>query len=532
MQRNGKPKTIARTLVLTLACSVCLPAVLGAGPHPEWTLYAPIKFGNTYLIDMNGNVIHTWPSKYRPGESVYLLDDGALLRTCNDSSVISFGSAGAGGRLERIAWDGTVEWSYTPGGEDIVPHHDVEVLPNGNILAIVWERYTHEEAVAVGRNPTATGDWVWSEAILEIEPSGSTGGTVVWSWHVWDWLVQDFDSLLPNYGEPADFPGRIDINFGASNKGDWLHLNGIDYNAALDQIVVCSRFFDEIWIISHAPGDSGELLYRWGNPQAYGRGSAADQQFFDPHDPEWILDGLPGAGHLTVFNNGGNDRGYFSIDELAPPLNSNGTYHLPEDQPYGPESLTWTCDAIDGQQFSSTAMGGVQRLANGNTLVCMSQDGRFIEVDDTCSAVWRHDIATSVFRATRIDARDPRLAGLLYYESKRQTVEEHLKHCQLCQAELEQLKELSERLSSDSQIWQQTTLEDAVFSRIIHRQNEKLNQADTLNRQSGIWIKIMKSKITKLAATACVIIAVILGLNIIGAQSKSGRRDSKTSDFL
>jgi len=522
MQSNGKPQTIVKTLVLTLACGVCLPTVRSAEPHPEWTLYAPNQFGNTYLIDLNGNVVHTWPSKYRPGESVYLLDDGALLRTCNDRSVISFGSAGTGGRLERIAWDGTVQWSYTPGDENVMPHHDVEVLPNGNILAIVWERYTREEAIAVGRNPAATGGWVWSEAILEIEPSGSTGGNVVWSWHVWDCLVQDFDSQLPNYGHPADFPGRIDINFGASIKGDWLHVNGIDYNATLDQIVVCSRFFDEIWIISHAPGDSGELLYRWGNPQTYGRGSAADQQLFDPHDPEWIPDGLPGAGHLTIFNNGGDERRYSSVDEIAPPLNSNGTYDLDVDEPYRPESLTWTCDAIDGQRFSSSTLGGFQRLANGNSLICLSRDGRFVEVDDTCSTVWSHNIATSVFRATRIDARDPRLAGLLFYESKRQTVEEHLKHCLQCQAKLQQLKELKEKLASDSQTWRQTALEDAVFSLIVPRRNEKLNQDDALIRQSGVWRKIIKSRITKLAVTAAIIIVVILGLNIIGGRSKSG----------
>ena len=413
MHGNHKPSTIVQTLMLTLACSVCWDSVQAADSHPEWTLYSPHLSTNTYLLDLSGSVVHVWPSNFSPGKSVYLLDDGAILRTCNDPSVSSFGSTGFGGRLQQIAWDGTLLWSYPVGGEDFVQHHDAEVLPNGNILAIVWERHPNAEAVSAGRNPAATGAWVWAEAILEIEPSGATGGTVVWSWHVWDWLVQDFDAQLPNYGDPADFPGRIDINFAASIAQDWLHFNAIDYNAQLDQIVVSSRNFSEIWIISHAPGDSGELLYRWGNPQAYGRGTDDDQQFFRQHDPQWIPDGLPGAGNLTVFNNG-NSRGYSSIDEFHPPLNSNGTYDLAPDAPFGPNSLTWTCDAIDGEQFFALVKSGVQRLANGNNLICLSGAGDFIEVDDTCSTVWSYNAGDVAFRATRIDARDPRLAGLLY----------------------------------------------------------------------------------------------------------------------
>jgi hypothetical protein len=372
---------------------------------------------DTHLIDLGGNIVHTWPSGYRPGASVYLVDDGALLRTCYDTTVAPFGGAGRGGRLQRIAWDGTVEWDYPIGGEDFVQHHDVALLPNGNILAIVWERYSNAEAVAAGRDPSLTDEWVWSEAILEIEPSGASGGTVVWSWHAWDWLVQDFDAGLPNFGDPADFPGRIDINFAAtSTTPDWLHFNGIAYNAALDQIVVSVHTFSEIWMISHAPGDSGELIYRWGNPQAYGRGTAADQQLFRQHDPEWIPEGLPGAGNLTVFNNGFG-RGYASIDEIDPPLNAEGRYDLDPDGPYGPASPTWTCDTIDGEQFSAPLMCGVQRLANGNHLICLAQGGIFYELDDTCSVVWEHFAGSTIFRATRFDARDPRLAGLLFCPS-------------------------------------------------------------------------------------------------------------------
>jgi len=105
------------------------------------------------------------------------------------------------------------------------------------------------------------------------------------------------------------------------------------------------------------------------------------------------------------------------------------------------------------------------------------------------------------------------LEGLLP-ETQRQKVEEHLKDCQVCRAEWKELKELGKRLASDSRTFRQTNLEDAVFNRIMRLQNEKLKQADTLNRQFKIWRKIMKSKITKLTAAAVIIITVVLSISV------------------
>jgi len=105
------------------------------------------------------------------------------------------------------------------------------------------------------------------------------------------------------------------------------------------------------------------------------------------------------------------------------------------------------------------------------------------------------------------------LEGLLP-ESQRQILEEHLRDCRRCRAELKQLKELGERLVSDSKIWQQTNLEDVVFNRIIRQQNEKLKQANRVNRQFRIWRRIMNSRITRYAAAAVIIITVVLTVNI------------------
>ena len=382
--------------------------------YPGWTLYAPFQSTDTYLIDEAGTVVQTWPSTYTPAAAVYLLDNGTLLRPGRDNVNTYFGAGGRGGRLQKIAWDGSLIWDCAFAGEDYTPHHDLEPLPNGNILAVVWERYTPAEAIAQGRDPALTAGSVWSEAIYEIRPTGTNGATVVWSWHVWDHLVQDFDPLLPNYGNPADHPDRIDINYAADpDAADWLHLNAVAYNAELDQIVTSPRMFNEIWVISHS--QPGGLIYRWGNPEAYGRGTPADVQLFRQHDPRWIPAGYPGAGHITIFNNGVG-RGYSSLDEIVTPLLPDGSYALDPGSPYGPDAPVWTCDQIDGQPFYDSLMSGFNRLPNGNNLVCRSMSADIIEVDSTGQSVWS-PTTPMAFRADRIDARDPRVAGLLFCQA-------------------------------------------------------------------------------------------------------------------
>src|SRR5262249_45333410 len=153
----------------------------------------------------------------------------------------------------------------------------------------------------------------WTEAIFEVRPTRPSGGEIVWEWHAWDHLVQDFDRNRKNYGYVAAHPELVDINFNTQTP-DWLHFNAIDYNPALDQIVVSSRILSEIWVIDHSTtvkeaadhsggrsGKGGDLLYRWGNPQVYRAGSPADQRLFNQHGVHWIAPGLPGAGHLLVF---------------------------------------------------------------------------------------------------------------------------------------------------------------------------------------------------------------------------------------
>ena len=110
------------------------------GLEPGYTLFAPIRSTTTYLVDVGGRVVHSWESDHRPGLSVYLLEDGRLLRTINTSAENnSLRGGGAAGGIEILDWDSSVLWRYSYNTDDYRSHHDVEYLPNGNILMYVGQ---------------------------------------------------------------------------------------------------------------------------------------------------------------------------------------------------------------------------------------------------------------------------------------------------------------------------------------------------------------------------------------------------------
>lgn len=542
------------------------------GTFDGYTLLSPLRSRTTFLVDMDGQVVHRWTTQHAPGNADHLLPNGHLLRLARLEDNPTFHGGGIGGRVQEFDWDGNVVWDFTVSTPDRQHHHDFEPLPNGNVLLIIWELRTRDEAIARGRDPGEVGEeGLWPDGVLEIEPVRPDGGKVVWEWHVWDHIVQDRDPSKPAYGKIADHPELVDVNAGrrehdrraetdeqrkkreetaarmralgyaggdpddgadgadganarraepakekpaggaadsakdkppvagadsangkAGDKGntgdarkvepanptkdkpvtappgdagggpgdgprgpepDWLHTNSVDYDPENDLVLLSTPRLSEIWIIDHSTtsaqaashsggrrGRGGDLLYRWGNPKSHGAGTDADRRLFAQHDARFVPKGLPGAGHVTIFNNGEGRPGgdMSSVDEIALPFDpttgfasvvtssaspardasgvtdpARGASGAPDPAQdagaasdagraagaapdparassiaFGPKAPVWSYSAKDS--FFSGFISGAHRLPNGNTLVCSGADGRIFEVTRDAEIVWEY----------------------------------------------------------------------------------------------------------------------------------------------
>jgi hypothetical protein len=369
------------------------------GALDGYTLYSPLTQETTYLVDMDGDVVHEWQHETQPGLYQYLEETGNLLRTSRARLPSRIDANGFGGVVEEVDWDGNVVWSFEYGNDDVMQHHDIERLPNGNVLILAWEYRSGDEAIAAGRDPELLPDGeVWPDHVVEYDPAADA---IVWEWRVWDHLVQDVDETKANYGDVAASPGKIDINYSPNQslqtpgEADWNHANSIAYNPELDQIAISLRSFDEFWIIDHgttteeAAGPAGDLLFRYGNPATYQRGDLDDRALYAQHDVEWIADGFDGAGNIMVFNNGRpGARPYSSVDEVIPVM-EDGEYVLDENGVFAAEiERVHPPEDDEESQVLAAIISGSQRLPNGNTLLNYGTHGRIIEVTPDGEVVW------------------------------------------------------------------------------------------------------------------------------------------------
>jgi hypothetical protein len=340
---------------------------------------------------------------------VYLLENGHLLRACMTKGKLSSGG-GEGGRVEEYDWNDNLVWELDFSTDTYMQHHDIRLLPNGNLLMLVVEKKTYAEVLAAGFNPSKLASEIQQKGmmlpdyVVEIEPTRPVGGRVVWEWHVWDHLVQDYDASKTNFGSVAAHPELIGTDGdGKTLPAFWNHMNSIDYNASLDQIALSVRGNSEAWIIDHSTttaeakghtggkrGKGGDLLYRWGNPITYRAGTASDQRYFQQHDVEWVRTGYPGAGNLTCFNNGLGRGDYSSVDEFVPAVAANGSYPVTAGSAFGPKEFTWTYRGTTASPMYSENISGAHRLPNGNTIICSGTVGQFLEVTSGLEIVWKY----------------------------------------------------------------------------------------------------------------------------------------------
>jgi hypothetical protein len=428
--------------------------------------------GRTYLLDMKGSVVHTWPL----GTNPHLQDNGNVLDASKDDP------SGFGG-FREVDWDGKTVWEHAERREGYAPHHDFLRIFNRKLnapttLYIANRAITNEQAIAAGADPK-NGPYVdgQMDAVVEVDMQGK----VVWEWWFFDHVVQDVDPAKADYvgsgKKIADYPGRININMpGRPLKRDWLHCNSVDYDSESGRIVINS-VQGELYVIDHdgtfvvgdpqasvarAAGRSGDFLYRFGDPARYGQGdpprvlenwdnaTSGHKQMGGAHDAQWIRKGLPGAGHIMVFNNGQylfQRTPQSSILEIDPFLDADGRtaalFVNPPDAGYRRETydkdthnlprliskqVVWTYRSVNSHGFFSHIGSSGQRLSNGNTFICSDTEGHLFEVTSDGRLAWEYinpvtrdgavkvlgdvlPMTNSLFRAYRYAPSHPALAG-------------------------------------------------------------------------------------------------------------------------
>jgi hypothetical protein len=369
----------------------------------DYTLIARQGQTSVSLINLSNTAYKTWSGlSGNNGYSAYLLPGGVLMRSVSTSGGLSGG--GVHGRIQKVDWNGTLLWDYTLSTSSEVLHHDFCPLPNGNVLVIAYQVTTAAQRSAVGYTGSNT---LWTENIFELQQNGLNGATKVWEWHLLDHLCQNTNAALPNYFVPSQHPELLNINYNSA-KNDWVHMNGIDFNEATNQIIVSSHFLNEAWVIDHSTtttqaashsggngGKGGDFLYRYGNPAAYG---LTGTTFNVIHDAHWIPSDCPNANNMVVFHNNGG-AGNSAVDSWTPPA-SGYNFTLNTGTAYGPSSLS---NHLVTSGFSSN-MGNSQQLPNGNQLVCIATAGYVYEVNSAGTTVWSYNTGGSTPQARRYSA--------------------------------------------------------------------------------------------------------------------------------
>lgn len=356
--------------------------------YDGYTLISPmIKNKSSYLLNMDGQIVHEWKCKASPGLYAELLPNGHLLRAettdqkkdIKDSGLNIKGKkyagiGGSGGYIREYNWDGDMVWEYKMSeANKEIQHHTFNRMPNGNTLILGWEYITKEKAIELGRKPETIPskpvknkggyhNGFWNDFVREVNPKGDT----VWEWHVSDHIGTGPDKIDFNYILPKPL-GELYHDY------DWSHFNTVNYIPETDTIVLNSRNFGEFYFINHK---TGKIEYRWGNPTTYDP-KAKKPSYYD--DGDQIVFGSHCAtpianGNIILFDNG---------SERPESRRSRALEINPKTG-----EIVWEFASKHTNSFSSHRQGGVQRLANGNTLICSTHGGHVMEVTPDKEIVW------------------------------------------------------------------------------------------------------------------------------------------------
>jgi hypothetical protein len=389
---------------LAIGTFVCAHTII-AQQWGDYTLVAPKNTTSASLIDTSSGTFHTWSGMTgQTAYANYMLPGGTLLRTVKTTNNV-FTGGGMHGRVQKVDYSGTLTWDYTYSTTTHCSHHDICCLPNGNVLLIAYELKTATDVTNAGCTFNGT---MWPDHIVEVQPTGTTTGTIVWEWHLWDHLCQDDNPNGGNYVTSVnDHPELYDVNY-APQREIW-HTNGIDYNPMLDQIVISAHFANEFFVIDHSTttaeaashsggrgGRGGDFLYRWGNFAAYGESGT----FFNVlHDAHWVPQDCPNAGNISAFHNKGISNTISSVDQFTPPY-AGFNYSYTANTAWAPTTYANRITCVSG----TSNEGNAQQLPNGNTLYCLALSGNIVEVNAAGTTLWSYTAAGGVSHAYRYSA--------------------------------------------------------------------------------------------------------------------------------
>lgn len=346
----------------------------------------------TYLINMDGQVIHHWDAEGFPAKML----DPALMEGVRgivglQLSAISVAPGTLGGTglfpglpavfrnktIGLVDWNGSVVWSWgerAPGGA-ARQHPDWARLANGNMLvlankSVVIAGFAHSEML--------------DDVIYEVNPAGHI---------VWQWLASEH---LDEFGFT---PSELEL-VRKSPDVDYLHINDLavlgpnrwekssDQRFAADNIMIDSRDANFIIVIRRS---TGKVVWRIGpdyprDPPVAAVPRPVDQ-ISGQHDAHMIPEGLPGAGDILIFDNQG-EAGYPPVA-----LEVFGGSRVIEIDPVRKEIVWQYYGRSSGQAdwaFFSAFISSAERLPNGNTLIDEGVSGRFFQVTPDGKIVWEY----------------------------------------------------------------------------------------------------------------------------------------------
>ena len=172
------------------ACPLKIEAI-----NPAVTVYAQDEFYNdfvlvtpqstpeTFLMNRQGNLEHSWGQEGDRAFMAYLNQDGSITRSLFSDQDNGIGIGGKTGVLQRIDKDNNLLWQWNLITTSEVLHHDIALLPNGNILASVWEVRDEVESIQAGRDANLLLDSrIVIDKVVEIRPVGTNDAEIVWEW--------------------------------------------------------------------------------------------------------------------------------------------------------------------------------------------------------------------------------------------------------------------------------------------------------------------------------------------------------------